>query len=106
MQQIRQHIQPRREAVGLSCEIYDIAVYSKISLLEADSLKTSHHLYIALLRLALPVSRLCTKECPMGYDSRPGPAQFAGEGAPNMQKTSPLYKNIGARQKMAVVAPT
>lgn len=74
--------------------------------MESETLNSSCHLYIALRRLALPVSRVCTKECPMGYDSRPGPAQFAGEGAPNMQKTSPLYKNIGARQKMAVVAPT
>ena len=74
--------------------------------MESETLNSPCHLYIALRRLALPVSRVCTKECPMGYDSRPGPAQFAGEGAPNMQKTSPLYKNIGARQKMAVVAPT
>ena len=74
--------------------------------MESETLNSSCHLYIALRRLALPVSRVCTKECPMGYDSRPGPAQFAGEGAPNMQKTSPLYKNIGTRQKMAVVAPT
>ena len=65
--------------------------------MESETLNSSCHLYIALRRLALPVSRVCTKECPMGYDSRPGPAQFAGEGAPNMQKTSPLYKNIGAR---------
>ena len=67
--------------------------------MESETLNSSCHLYIALRRLALPVSRVCTKECPMGYDSRTGPAQFAWEGAPNMQKTSPYIKTLGHDKK-------